>query len=310
MGKKRGIRSRRSNLDRKMKMWTNGTLIEGRKTIDSLNFVMHYGSPCVWEGIRSYKQVDGSTSIFMLEEHIDRLFDSAKIVDIEIPYSKEQLIRACNLVVKQNGNEELYLRPVAYAKNDAESAKPQDMEIVVDIYAFPLKPLHDKPVKCIISSYIRGYPQYQMQAKTTENYTFLQKVKPELKATGADEALLTDSRGYIVEATVANLFVVKGDVVMTPPNDGSILPGITRRCLGTILTSPSIMMPYAKSPILLEKPITRADLYTADCVILCGTYAEVVRVAEIDGRTIGNPSTWKYYEILSEEYRKWVRGEK
>lgn len=293
-----------------MTIWSNGILKGGPQQLNSLNFSLHYGSPCIWEGIRSYQQENGKTLVFLLREHIDRLFDSAKIVGIKIPYTKQDIIKACNQVVKQNGYGDLYLRPVVYAANEAKSAKPQEMKINVDIYAFPLKALHDKPVKCIISSYSRSYPQYQMQAKTSENYTFLQKVKPELDATGADEALLTNSSGHIVEATVANIFTIKGDVIMTPPNDGSILPGITRRCLGSIIRDPHTMLKYDKSPILLEKPLTRADLYTADCAVLCGTYAEVIRVAEIDGRIIGDPTTWDYYKILKEEYRKWTRGEK
>lgn len=289
-------------------VWSNGKIIRGNKKLDSLNYALHYASPCVWEGIRSYKQADGSTKIWKLEEHLKRLYNSAKICGFEITFNINTLIKGCEAVVEANGGGDLYLRPVVYAASDAESAKPQDLEINVDIYCFPLKPLHDKPINCIISSYTRSYPQYQMQAKTAENYSFLQKVKPELIATGADEALLTDNNGYIVEATVANLFVFHGNVAFTPPNDGSILPGITRSCVANILQNQTLQAKYEKICTVAEKNITRADLYTADCVILCGTYAEVVKVASIDGRNVDIDDS--FYKILRKEYTKLVRGQK
>lgn len=257
--------------------------------------------------MRSYRQSDGSYRIWELDSHITRLFDSAKIVGFEIPYSKKELVEACKLLQEANGEVELYFRPVAYAANAAESAKPQKLKISVDIYAFPLKALHQKEegIDCIISSHRRGYPDYQMQAKTASNYSFLQLVKPELDKSGADEALLMDRNGHIVEATVANLFVVRNKFVITPPNDGSILPGITRQCVARIIDDYNIEN-FAKPIPLIEKPVTRADLYTADCVFLCGTYAEVIKVAEIDGRKIdGNDDIFQY---IKKEYAKMVRN--
>ena len=300
----------KSDEEKELKVWSNGKIIRGAKKIDSLNYVMHYASPCVWEGIRAYEQSDGTTKIFELKAHIDRLYESAKIIGFEIPYEKHKVMEGCKALVEQLGGGDLYLRPIAYAAGDAESAKPQNQHINMDIYAFPLKTLHEdkKAVKLIISSFIRSYPQHQMQAKTAENYSFLQKVKPELQHSGADDALLCDKDGYIVEATVANIFVCKGSVVMTPPNDGSILPGITRANLGKILQSPDMNLKYNKPTRLVEKRITRADIYTADCIILCGTYAEVVKVGEVDGRKIDGDDT--YYRILKNEYSDVVRGRK
>lgn len=298
--------------EREMKSWSDGKIVKGTKSIDSLNYALHYASPCVWEGIRAYKQEDGSTKIWRLEDHIRRLFDSAKIMGFEIPFSYNQLVQGCRAVVEANGGGDLYLRPVAYASSDAESAKPQDLKISVDIYAFPLKALHEsKGIKTIISALPRAYPYYQMQAKTAENYGFLQKVKQEIDRAGVDDALIMDDRGHIVEATVANLFVVKGDVILTPPNEGSILPGITRDCLFRLITDPRVMfVRHKKIPVVFEKPITRADLYTADCVILCGTYAEVVNVVEIDGRKIGDENSRFYFDVLQKEYQRLVRGKR
>lgn len=294
-----------------MKVWSDGRIIKGPRPIDSLNFSLHYSSPCVWEGIRSYKQKDGSTKVFKLEAHISRLLDSAKIIGFDVPYNKGELIEACKAVVEANGGGDLYLRPVVFSLQHAENAKPQEMTIAVDIYAFPIKPLHvDKPaIKCIISSFRRGYPQFQMQAKTAANYGILEGVKAELKASGADEALIVDNLGYITEATVANLWIFKGNVAFTPPNNGSILPGITRATVSEILSDPSIMFVKHKKPThIVEKQLTKADIYTADCAILCGTYAEIVKIGSVDGRQLNNND--EYYRILKDEYANLVRTQK
>lgn len=283
-----------------MKVWSNGIVRDEPVPINSLNYGLHYASPCVWEGIRAYTQRDGTTHIFKLTQHISRLFDSAKIIGIEIPKTKDELIQACKDVVSACGGGELYLRPVVYSTLLAEKAKPQTQELAVDIYCFPIKSLHHdkKGVKVAISTFHRGYPQFQMQAKTAANYAVLQNAKHELIQAGVDDILLTDNDGYITEATVANIWVFKNGFAMTPPNDGSILPGITRQTVSDIIRA---SMPLT----VVEKKITRADLYTADCVILCGTYAEIVNVSEIDGRKISEDHT--IFTTLKEKYQKLVR---
>jgi branched-chain amino acid aminotransferase len=294
-----------------MKSWSNGSVIEGKRQIDSFNYSLHYASPVVWEGIRSYKQADGTTKIWKLEEHIQRLFDSAKIIGFEIPYTVPQIIQACKDIVEANGGGDLYLRPIAFNNVDAEGILSSGNAICVDIYAKPVPDLHgksDKGIKMVISNLVRGYPQFNMQAKTAANYQFVQMAKPYLN-TEIKDIFLLDNNGYVVEATVANFWVFKGDVAMTPPNNGSILPGVTRRCIADILRDNALMFTkYKKAPIVIEKNITRGDLYTADCVILCGTYAEVVNVIEIDGRKIGTPDTHFYYKMLKAEYTNLVRG--
>ena len=288
--------------------WADGDLIKGRKQIDSLNYSLHYSSPSAWEGIRSYKQQDGSTVIWKLDEHVQRLFDTAKILNFEIPYTKPELIRACKEVVKANGSGDLYLRPVVYSSDSAKSATPSEGSVCVDIYAFPLEKLHKKPVKLMISNYKRGYPQFNMQAKTAANYQILQSIKNELKG-DIDDILLTDNSDHITEASVANIYVFKGNVAYTPPNDGSILPGITRGCVADLLQNQQLMiLKYKKPTLLFEKKITKADLYTADCVILCGTFTEVTQVSHIDGRRIGDDTTQFYYNMLRDEYQSLIRG--
>lgn len=292
--------------------WSNGKIIKGRKQIDSLNFALHYASPNAWEGIRSYKQKDGSTKIWKLNEHIDRFFDTAKIIGFEIPFTFNEIVQGCKDVVEANGGGDLYLRPIAYPSQDAESVRPdQKGEIGVDIYAFPIPPLHGgaKKLKLAISGLIRGYPQFEMQAKTAANYKFLQTAKTHISK-DIDDILLIDNLGYITEATVANIFIFKGNVALTPPSDGSILPGITRRCVADLLQNNALMVTKYKKPptLLMEKKLTKADIYTADCAILCGTYAEIVNIGSVDGRVIGDDSKHFYYKMLSSEYTNLVRG--
>jgi branched-chain amino acid aminotransferase len=293
-----------------MKVWNSGIIQDSAVETNSLNYTMHYASPCAWEGIRAYKQADGETKIFRLKQHVDRLFDSAKIMNFEIPHTKEEVMKACLNVSIAAGGGDLYLRPIAYSVNAAENAKPQLQGIKLDIYCFPIVPLHsEKPgIRMCISSFRRGYPQYQMQAKSAANYNFLQTVKHEMDAGKYDDVFLTDNDGYITEATVANVWVFKNGVAMTPPNDGSILPGVTRQTVSEIIAkyNADMALQPQNQIFITEKKITRADLYTADCIILCGTYAEIVNVAEVDGRKIS--TNHRFYQMLVDNYQKLVRG--
>lgn len=297
-----------------MKTWCSGQIIEGKKQINSLNYSLHYSGPVVWEGIRSYKQDDGSTRVWKLKEHVQRLKDSAKICGFEIPYTNKQIEDAIEQLVNANGSGDLYIRPIAYTEMDAESIHAQVDKIALDIYCRKVPLLHkagDKGIKMAISGFTRGYPQFQMQAKTPANYQFVQLSKAHMKQLGVQDIFVLDNAGHVVEATVSNFWVFKGDVAMTPPNKGSILPGVTRKCVAEILQEPGIMVrKYNKAPIVVEKDITKADIYTADCVILCGTYAEIVNVLEVDGRKIGSDDTHTYFKILADEYHNLVRGRK
>lgn len=294
-----------------MKTWSDGKFIEGKSSTDSFNYGLHYATGVVWEGIRAYVQDDGNCKIYKLKEHVIRLRESAKIIGYNIPHTDGQIEQACRELVSQNGNRDFYLRPIAYLAVDAEgihSVPTKDLKL--DIYCLPVPSLHkdpDKGIKMVISNVIRAYPQFNMQAKTPANYAALASVQPLIAQTGSQDAFLLDNQGHVVEATVANFFVVKGDVIMTPPNNGSILPGITRRSIAEILQNSALMFSkYKKVPVVIEKNITKADLYTADCVFLCGTYAEVVKVSEIDGRTIDGDDF--YFKTVKEEYTKLVRG--
>ncbi len=294
-----------------MKTWSDGAIIDGKAPLDSLSYPLHYGGPAVWEGIRAYVQEDGTCKVFKLREHVQRLRESAKILGVNLPYTSEAIEDACEQLVRENGNVDLYLRPIAYMPGDAEGVRVEKTkDLKLDIYCFPVPKLHrasDAGIKTVISNVVRGYPQNNMQAKTPANYAALTMVQDLLDQTGAHDAFLLDNNGHVIEATVANFFVVKGDVVMTPPNAGSILPGITRRTIAEILQDRATMLvKHRKVPMVVEKNITKADLYTADCVFLCGTYAEVVKVATVDGRTLDGDDF--YFRTVRDEYEKLVRG--
>ena len=289
-----------------MIVWSNGVL-GSPSQLSSLNFSLQYASGVCWEGLRSYKQADGTCKIFKLHQHITRLFDSAKILGIQIPFTQNVIEQACVTLIEANGNEDLYLRPVVFLKNDGKSMKLDNPEVSVEIYAYPA-PVQSKELKMSISNIIRGYPQYNMQCKCSPNYSMLEMAKQEILSKNVDDVFLVDNLGYITEARVANVWVFKGDVAMTPPNNGSILPGVTRKCLAELLQSDTMFSRYQVAPIVVEKQITKADLYTADCVILCGTYMEIANVVQIDGRQIGNKDSHKYYRILKTEFAKLTRG--
>lgn len=296
-----------------MKVWSNRKVIDGKAPLDSFNYALHYGGPAVWEGLRAYAQEDGTCRIFRLREHVQRLRDSAKILGYNLPYSNEEIEQACELLVRENGNGDLYLRPIAFLDADAEGIHAiQTKDLKLDIYCVPIPSLHrdaSKGIKMVISNVVRAYPQYNMQAKTPGNYASLHQAQSIMEQTGAQDAFLLDNQGYVVEATVANFFVVKGDVIMTPPNRGSILPGITRRTVAEILGNSAYMFStHKRVPQVVEKDITKADLYTADCVFLTGTYAETVKVSEIDGRVIDGDDF--YFRVVQQAYSDLVRGRK
>lgn len=287
-----------------MKVWHNGILQDGDVQISSLNFSLHYSSPVVWEGIRSYSQTDGTTRIFKLREHVIRFLESAKILNFSLPYSESELIAACEEVVVANGGGDLYLRPIAYSVKNAELSMPRNHTIHVDIYVRPLVS-KSKDLKMIISNLVRSYPHFNMQAKTPANYSVLQLSEQQMVASNADDVFLLDSQGYVVEAQIANFFVVKGNYILTPPNDGSILPGITRSTVVSMLQDPAFPLRHKLAPIVAEKRITKADLYTADAVFLCGTFVEVANVYEIDGRKL--PGS-RYVDIIKSLFSRLIRG--
>lgn len=289
-------------------MWSNGKFSKTTQTITSMSYPLHYGAPAVWEGIRSYRLADGSTKVFGLNEHIQRLIDSAKIVGVTIPHDSATLQNATTALVEANGGGDLYIRPILYLDKDAKSIAADDTGTMrVDIYTFPIT-THTKyktGIKVGTSTFTRGYPQFQMQAKHSANYSFMHFCKHEAEALQVDDMLLRDNNGHYTEATVANIYVRKNNVVITPPNDGSILPGITRANVARLISNDSL-----SAYTIFEKPLTKADIYTADEIFICGTFVEVLPVIEVDKRVIGNGKPGDLTTRVQFLYSNLVRGVK
>jgi branched-chain amino acid aminotransferase len=283
-----------------MKCWSNGELLQEPKTVTSFNFSLNY-SYVAWEGMRAYKQADGSSKIYKLEEHMQRLYNSAKLIGIDIPVDINDAIKGANDLAEANGGGDLYFRPIVYLTTDCEGVRQNDVsDVSLDIYAIPMGNNYSREgIKVGISSFPRGYPAFNMQAKISPNYGMLKNYYSEAERLGVDDMLIQNFQGYIVEAIVANLFIVKDGVIYTPKDNGDILPGITRK---TVIEE---ILPKTKFKVE-EKNLTRTDFYIADEIFMCGTYAEITKIKEIDGYSVGTSS--EVFDIVSKEYSKLVRG--
>ena len=292
------------------KVWSNGKIIIDGEPIKGDNFSLHYG-PCVWEGIRAYKQSNGKCEIFKLEEHIKRLFFSAKCLRMKMPFTLPKIIQACKDVVKHNGDDDMYLRPVVYYTGNCEDVYYGNRAINVDIFAFTIPKLYGNSAgaKLRMATEPRSYPAFKMQVKCSANYTIGQPEHELVSLEKYSGILFYDNNRHITEASVANIFIIKGDELWTPPDDGSILPGITRRTVGGILQDPDIMFKkYKKAPRIIEKKFTAEHIHGSDEAFLCGTYAEVVPLLELDGIPIGEGKVGFYTSVAKDEYERLVRG--
>lgn len=279
-----------------MIMWSNGQFREDPTPVSSFNWTLHY-SGAAWEGLRSYRDGNGIANIFMVERHVDRLFESAMVLRLSIPFTKEEIKAALYDLQGRHGNKELYFRPIVYRVRNAERLAPGGQDVNVDIYAIELpNALSKEGIKVITSSLTRNYPEYEMQCKSSNNYGQIALFREEAERAGVDDVLVKTRSGHYSEASTANLFAVlsSGEIV-TPPSDGSILPGITRSLLGQQLQA-------------VEKPITRVDLITAQEVFLTGTYAEVTPIIEFDGYPIGLGKRGPLVELAQKWYEAAVRN--
>lgn len=278
-----------------MIMWSDGYFREDPVQVSSFNWTLHYGGSA-WEGIRSYQDKDGMAQVFMLERHIERLLESAYILRLEVPYSKEEIMSAIVDLQGRHGQKELYFRPIVYRRKNAESNSDVEPKFGVDIYAFELKNAYNKSgIRVVTSSLTRNYPEFEMQCKSSNNYGQMLLLREEAQRLGVDEVLIKSRAGHYTESSTANLFVVltSGEIV-TPPSDGSILPGITRSLVGQQLGA-------------VEKPITRPDIITAQEVFITGTYAEIVPIIEFDGYKISTGKRGPVVELSQKWYEKAVR---
>jgi len=270
-----------------------------------LTHTLHYGLG-VFEGIRCYRCSDGRSGIFRLDAHIDRLFDSALIGEIEIPFSRQEMMEACKLVVKANGLDEAYIRPIVFIGEGVMGVHPHDNPVRVAVIAWRWgaylgEEALQKGTRVRTSSFTRHHVNAMMtKAKICGNYVNSVLAKKEAVKLGYDEAIMLDTEGYVAEASGENIFLVKGDVIKTTPPT-SILPGITRDSV--------IQIAKDKGYTVIEERFTRDELYIADEVFFTGTAAEVTPIREIDDRPIGRGVPGRVTRDLQQTYFKAVRGE-
>jgi branched-chain amino acid aminotransferase len=286
------------------KIWMDGKFVSwDNATVHILTHTLHYGLG-VFEGIRCYETGKG-TEIFRLDEHINRLFNSAHIFLIEIPYSKAEIRDAIIKTIKVNKIKECYIRPLVYIGYGAMGLYPKENPINVSIAVWSWGSyLGDKGLKDGIriktSSFIKNHVNANMaRGKVCGYYVNSQLAKKEAISCGYDEALLLDAEGYVSEGSGENIFIVRNGMLKTTPLT-SILEGITRNSI--------IKIAYDNGIKTIEERFTRDELYIADEAFFTGTAAEVTPIREADGRAIGNGKPGKITKKLQSIFFDIVRG--
>lgn len=287
-------------------IWLDGQLVPWDDASDHLlAHTMHYGVGA-FEGIRAYQRADGRTIIFRLREHIERLLESAVICTMDVPYTRDQIMAACHEVVRSNKMTAAYLRPLVYLGAGAlglGSLEPP-VRTMVACYEWGAY-LGDeglrKGIRCMISGFSRANSNAVMnKGKICGQYVSSVLAKRMAVKSGFDEALMLDPQGYVAEGTGENIFVVKRDIVRTPPTSAAILAGITRDTAIQLLREQGIEV--------REEPIARDELYVADEVFLTGTAAEITPCREIDHRRVGRGEAGPVTRRLQEAFFGIVKG--
>jgi len=268
-----------------------------------LTHSLHYGSG-VFEGIRTYAAADGP-AVFRLTDHIQRLFDSAKLIMMTIPYTRDEIVEACKLTVRESGLDSCYVRPIAFLGYGEIGLNPLPCPVEVSIAVWPWgsylgEESLEAGVRVQVSSWRRMDPNINpVAAKGTGIYINSSLAKVEAVKAGYDEAIMLNTHGFVAECTGENVFIVKDGVLMTPPTSSGALAGITRDSIMAIARDQGI-------PVR-EQQLLRHDLYLADEAFLTGTAAEVVPIRSVDDREIGNRG--EITRTLQETYFAAVRGE-
>lgn len=286
-------------------IWMNGELVEYDKaTVHFLTPALHYGIG-VFEGIRCYATESGP-AIFRLKEHSERLVHSARILGFRaLPSTAEEIAEAIKLTVSVNGFDECYIRPLIYLTDggwnlNVDSGKPSIGIAVWEWKNYLGKDALEHGVRANVASFARHHPNVMMtKAKITGNYANSVLAKTESVRLGFEEAILLDPQGYVAECTGENLFLVRRNTVYTP-DLAPVLEGITRDSIITLAED----LDYE----VIDAPISRDQLYTADEVFVCGTAAECIALREIDFRIIGNGSAGPVTRALQREFHAAVRG--
>jgi branched-chain amino acid aminotransferase len=287
------------------KVWLDGKFVDfDAAQVPILTHTLHYGLG-VFEGIRCYRCDDGRSAVFRLNEHIARLYRSAHIVELDIPYTVEQLEQVVRETLQVNNMAEGYIRPLVFLGEGAMGLLPADNPVRVAIIAWPWGAyLGDEGlehgIRAKVSSYTRHHPNVTMtKSKTCGDYVNSILAKREVTRLGYDEAIMLDTQGLVAEASGENVFIVRNGVLKTPPL-GSVLEGITRDAILTIARDKGISV--------VEQGFTRDEFYTADEAFLTGTAAEVTPIRELDDRQIGAGTRGPITKTLQSTFFDAVRG--
>ena len=286
------------------KIWMDGKFVNWKDArVHVLTHTLHYGVGA-FEGIRCYKAGEGS-AIFRLDDHVERLFASAHIMSIEIPYTKDEIKEAIKETVRINRLDACYIRPIVYVGYGSMGLYVEDNPINVAIAAWTWGSyLGDeglkKGIRVKISSFTRHHVNISMtRAKVPGYYVNSILAKKEVKAAGYDEAVLLDPDGYIAEGSGENIFMVRKGIMKTTPLT-SILAGITRESI--------IHLAREMGMTVVEERFTRDDLYIADEAFLTGTAAELTPIREVDNRVIGTGKPGPVTQKLQDAFFNIVQG--
>ncbi len=293
-----------SMADRDGVIWYDGKLVPWREAnTHVLTHSLHYGMG-VFEGVRAYKTPEG-TAIFRLQAHTDRLFDSAHIMGMKIPYTKEEINEATRAAVRENNLDSAYIRPLAFYGSEAMGIRADNLKVHVVIAAWHWgaymgEDALERGIKIRTSSFTRHHVNISMtRAKASGHYINSMLALQEAVSAGADEALLLDPEGYVAEGSGENIFIIKDGVIYTPEVT-ACLNGITRNTVLTLAREHNLE--------IVEKRITRDEVYIADEAFFTGTAAEVTPIRELDGRLIGAGRRGPVTETLQKAYFDLVTG--
>jgi branched-chain amino acid aminotransferase len=287
-------------------IWMDGELVAWDEArIHVLTHSLHYGCG-VFEGVRAYATSDGA-GVFRLTDHINRLFDSAKIFMMEIPFTRAELVEAVKSTIAENGVEECYIRPLVYLGYGEMGLLTLNCDVKVSIAVWPWGAYLGEEglrngVRVKVSSWQRHDPNAMPPAaKGTGMYINSSMAKAEALKSGYDEAVLLSPQGYVSECTGENIFVLRNDRLVTPPVSAGALQGITQDSVATIARDLGVDVEFAH--------ILRSDLYVADEAFMTGTAAEVVPIRSVDDRVVGDGSPGRLTRKIQETYSAAVRGQ-
>ena len=287
------------------KIWLDGKLVDWDDArVHVLTHTLHYGVG-VFEGIRGYKTDDGRSALFRLEDHVQRLEQSAKINLMEMPFDQNEISTAILETLRANHLEEGYVRPIAFLGEGAMGLYPADNPVRVAIIAWPWGAYlgeegMERGIRAKVSTFSRHHVNAKLtKGKTCGDYVNSILAKREAVLDGYDEAVMLDTQGLVSECTGENIFLVNDGHLRTPQLP-TILGGITRNSI--------MQVALDKGMEVVEAPITRDELYIADEVFLTGTAAEVTPIREIDRRTVGSGARGPIAKLLQKAFFSIVSG--